>query len=75
MPKPSFSMLKKVFIKGKCSTELERISADKVLIAQYRTGDKECVTLLFLLFSVILKIFSILFFKKVQLVSSKEFAC
>ena len=75
MPKPSFSMLKKVFIKGKCSTELERISADKVLIAQYRTGDKECVALLFLLFSVILKIFSILFFKKVQLVSSKEFAC
>ena len=55
MPKPLFSMLKKVFIKDKCSTDLERISADKVLSAQYRTGDKEYVTL----FSVMLKIFSI----------------
>ena len=69
MPKPLFSMLKKVFIKDKCSTDLERISADKVLSAQYRTGDKEYVTL----FSVMLKIFSILFLKKVQPVSSKEF--
>lgn len=51
MPRSLFSMLKKVFIKDNYSAELERFSADKVLSAQYRTGNQDDVTLMFLLFA------------------------